>query len=155
MGDAKAGPVRLSFNPQLRVEFRGATVTSDAGLLLPRELDERLGLSPPMERTTHGGSETRSGATPAGVSLRRWVTGGTPRSTRGQQGRTPEKDPISEIPGHTFHHSCATHLLEASHDIRTVPEVLGHQDVSTTMIYTHVLNRGPAGVRCPADWMFL
>ena len=45
MGDAKVGPVRLSFNPQLRVEFRGATVTSDAGLLLPRELDERLGLS--------------------------------------------------------------------------------------------------------------
>ena len=45
MGDATSGPVRLSFNPQLRVEFRGATVTSDAGLLLPRELDERLGLS--------------------------------------------------------------------------------------------------------------
>src|SRR3982074_3762610 len=44
MGDATSGPVRLSFNPQLRVEFRGATVTSDAGLLLPRELDERLGL---------------------------------------------------------------------------------------------------------------
>src|SRR5712691_10062827 len=48
MGDATSGPVgpvRLSFNPQLRVEFHGATVTSDAGLLLPRELDERLGLS--------------------------------------------------------------------------------------------------------------
>ncbi len=45
MGDAKSSPVRLSFNPQLRVEFHGATVTSDAGLLLPRELDERLGLS--------------------------------------------------------------------------------------------------------------
>jgi len=44
MGDATPGQVRLSFNPQLRVEFRGATVTSDAGLLLPRELDERLGL---------------------------------------------------------------------------------------------------------------
>ncbi len=43
MGDAKAGPVHLPFNPQLRVEFRGATVTSGAGLLLPRELDERLG----------------------------------------------------------------------------------------------------------------
>jgi len=42
MGDAEAGPVRLSFIPQLRVEFRGATVTSDAGLLLPGELDERL-----------------------------------------------------------------------------------------------------------------
>jgi Transposase DDE domain group 1 len=50
MGDAKAGPVRLSFNPQLRVEFRGATVTSDAGLLLPRELDEQLGLSALIER---------------------------------------------------------------------------------------------------------
>jgi hypothetical protein len=50
MGDAKSGPVRLSFNSQFRVEFRGATVTSDAGLLLPRELDERLGLSVLIER---------------------------------------------------------------------------------------------------------
>lgn len=50
MGDAEAGPVRLSFNSQLRVEFRGATVTSDAGLLLPRELDERLGLSALIDR---------------------------------------------------------------------------------------------------------
>jgi hypothetical protein len=50
MGDAKSDPVRLSFNPQLRVEFRGATVTSDAGLLLPRELDERLGLSALIEQ---------------------------------------------------------------------------------------------------------
>src|SRR3989442_10407834 len=50
MGDATSGPVRLSFNPQLRVEFRGVRVTSDAGLLLPRELDERLGLSTLIER---------------------------------------------------------------------------------------------------------
>jgi hypothetical protein len=50
MGDAKCGRVRLSFNPQLRVEFRGATVTSDAGLLLPRELDERLGLGALIEQ---------------------------------------------------------------------------------------------------------
>ena len=49
MGDATSGPIRLSFNPQLRVESRGATVTSDAGLLLPRELDERLGLSALIE----------------------------------------------------------------------------------------------------------
>src|SRR5215813_1645308 len=50
MGDATSGPIRLSFNPQLRVEFRGATVTSDAGLLLPRELDERLSLNTLIER---------------------------------------------------------------------------------------------------------
>ncbi len=50
MGDAEIGPIRLSFNPQLRVEFRGAIVTSDAGLLLPRELDKRLGLDALIER---------------------------------------------------------------------------------------------------------
>ncbi|MEX0692059.1 MAG: integron integrase [Gemmatimonadales bacterium] len=88
--------------------------------------------------------------TPSGEGYQRWhlhASGVQRRVRRAAKAAGLNK----RVTCHTFRHCFATHLLEAHYDIRTIQELMGHKDVRTTMIYTHVLNRGPLGVQSPAD----
>ena len=89
--------------------------------------------------------ETRDGVGRRGITCHESVIQKAVARAARQAGMTKRVGP------HTMRHSFATALLEDGYDIRTVQELLGHRDVSTTMIYTHVLNRGGLGVRSPAD----
>lgn len=73
------------------------------------------------------------------------------RIQRGFKRAVQEAGIVKPATPHTLRHCFATHLLESGQDIRTVQELLGHADVKTTMIYTHVLNRGGLGVLSPLD----
>jgi integron integrase len=84
-----------------------------------------------------------------GITRRHHASESTLQKAVNQAGRSVGLN--KRISCHTFRHSFATHLLQQGYDIRTVQELLGHKDVKTTMVYTHVLNRGGLAVRSPLD----